>query len=83
LKVRLKKVRKEGFVVADAEYKPDLCVIAVPIRDHHGKVHAALMTGIQSERVRRNKSLLGTIVQILKREALVISHAIGYQGPDI
>jgi DNA-binding IclR family transcriptional regulator len=81
LKVRLKQVRKEGFVVADAEYKPDLCVIAVPIRDHHGKVHAALMTGIQSERVRRNKDLLGDIVQILKREALVVSHAIGYQGP--
>jgi DNA-binding IclR family transcriptional regulator len=83
LKVRLKQVRKEGFVVADAEYKPDLCVIAVPIRDHHGKAHAALMTGIQSERVRRNKSLLGDIVQILKREGLVISREIGYQGPAL
>jgi 16S rRNA C1402 (ribose-2'-O) methylase RsmI len=41
------------------------------------------MTGIQSERVRRNKSLLGDIVQILKREALVISREIGYQGPAL
>ncbi len=48
LKKRLKEVRHDGYVVADAEYKPDLCVIAVPIRDHHGKISAALMTALQS-----------------------------------
>lgn len=81
LRERLKEVRRTGFVVADAEYKPDLCVIAVPIRDHHGKVTAALMTALPSERIRRNRALSGDIVDILKKEGAVISREIGYQGP--
>jgi len=80
LKKRLMEVRKHGYVVANAEYKPDLCVIATPIRDHHGKVSAALMTALHSERARRSKALVNQIVDILKREALLISHQIGYQG---
>jgi DNA-binding IclR family transcriptional regulator len=81
LKARLKEVRRDGFVVNDAEYKPDLCVIAVPLRDHYGKTVAALMTALQSERSRRNKTLVQAIVETLKREASVISREIGYQGP--
>ncbi len=80
LKERLKEVRRTGYVVADAEYKPDLCAIAVPIRDHHGKVVAALMTALQSERLRRNRTLAGEIVELLKKEGEVISRELGYQG---
>lgn len=80
LKDRLKEVRRTGFTIADAEYKPDLCVIAVPIRDHHGKIQAALMTALQSERMRRNRALSGDIVEVLKRESAVISRELGYQG---
>jgi IclR family KDG regulon transcriptional repressor len=80
LKERLKEIRRTGFTIADAEYKPDLCVIATPIRDHHGKVVAALMTALQSERLRRNRALSGEIVEILKTEGGVISREIGYQG---
>jgi DNA-binding IclR family transcriptional regulator len=82
LKLRLKEIRKDGYVINDAEYKPDLCVIAVPLRDHHGKIAAALMTALQSERSRRNKQLVMSIVELLKREADVISREIGYQGPS-
>jgi len=82
LKNRLKEVRKDGYVINDAEYKPDLCVIAAPLRDHYGKVVAALMTALQSERARRNKALVVSIVEILKREASVISKELGYQGPQ-
>jgi DNA-binding IclR family transcriptional regulator len=78
LKARLKEVRERGYVVADAEYKPDLCVIATPIRDHHGRAAAALMTALQSERARRNRALVSGIVDILKSEAAVISRQIGY-----
>lgn len=78
LKSRLREVRERGYVVADAEYKPDLCVIATPIRDHHGRASAALMTALQSERARRNKQLVSGIVEILKAEAAVISRQIGY-----
>ena len=83
LKERLKEVRKAGFVVADAEYKPDLCVMAVPIRDHHGKITAALMTALPSERLRRTRSLTGEIAEILKKESAVISKELGYQGPTL
>jgi DNA-binding IclR family transcriptional regulator len=78
-KERLKEVRKAGFVVADAEYKPDLCVISVPIRDHHSKIVAALMTALPSERIRRTRGLSGEIIDILKKEGSVISREIGYQ----
>jgi DNA-binding IclR family transcriptional regulator len=81
LKERLKEVRRVGFVVADAEYKPDLCVMAVPIRDHHGKISAALMTALPSERLRRTRSLTNDIAEILKKESAVISKELGYQGP--
>jgi IclR family KDG regulon transcriptional repressor len=80
LKRRLAEVKQNGFVIADAEYKPDLCVIAAPIRDHHGRVSAALMTALQSERARRNKGLVNNIIDILKREASLISRRLGYVG---
>jgi len=81
LKKRLQEVRESGYTIADAEYKPDLCVIAAPIRDHHGRASAALMTALQSERARRNKSLVGRIIELLKREAAVISRELGWIDP--
>ncbi|HTO93307.1 MAG TPA: IclR family transcriptional regulator [Bacteroidota bacterium] len=77
LKKRLREIVHDGYAVADAEYKPDLCAISVPIYDHNGKVVAALMTGIQSERKKKEEAI-GRIVRILKKEAGAISHAIGY-----
>jgi IclR family transcriptional regulator, KDG regulon repressor len=79
LKKRLREIGRDGFAVADAEYKPDLCAISVPIHDHNGKVVAALMTGIQSERKKKEEAI-ARIVRILKKEASMISHAIGYVG---
>lgn len=81
LKKRLRDVKAQGFSVADAEYKPDLCAIAVPIHDYHGRVAASLMTAMQSERARRNRSQVHSLIAILKREAAVISQEIGYVDP--
>jgi DNA-binding IclR family transcriptional regulator len=81
LKNRLKEVRENGYVIADAEYKPDLCVVAAPIRDHYGRTVAALMTALQSERARRSKALMNSIIGVLKKEASIISREIGYQEP--
>jgi DNA-binding IclR family transcriptional regulator len=77
LKKRLREIVRDGFSVADAEYKPDLCAISVPIYDHNGKVVAALMTGIQSERKKKEESI-ARIIRTLKKEAALISHAIGF-----
>lgn len=75
---RLKEVRETGYAVADAEYKPDLCVIAVPIRDYHGRSVAALMTALQSERAHRNKTIITGIIGTLKQEAASISRQLGF-----
>ena len=81
LKKRLREVHDHGFAVADAEYKPDLCAIAAPIRDHHGRATAALMAALHSERARRNKSLVANSIEILRREAGIISQQLGYVDP--
>jgi IclR family KDG regulon transcriptional repressor len=78
LKKRLREVHDHGFSVADAEYKPDLCAIAAPIRDHHGRATAALMAAIHSDRARRNKSLVANSIEVLRREAEVISEQLGF-----
>ncbi len=80
LKKRLEEVRKQGYALADGEYKPDLCAIAVPIRDHSGKVTASLMTAVPSERVSREKRLVDDLITVLRREAAIISKRIGYNG---
>jgi len=80
LKQRLRQVGRQGYVVANAEYKPDLCVIAVPIRDHHGRIAAALMTAMHSDRTRREKARIQEIIRTLKSEAAVISREIGHMG---
>jgi IclR family transcriptional regulator, KDG regulon repressor len=81
-KKRLAEVRAQGYSVADAEYKTDLCAIAVPIRDHHGRVCASLMTAMHSDRARRNKQQVSQLVSILKRESEVISRDIGFMDVE-
>jgi IclR family transcriptional regulator, KDG regulon repressor len=82
LKERLEQVKGEGFAVADAEYKPDLCALAAPIFDHHSRVAAALMMALSHDRIAKNKRLLDGMIDILKREAATISNEIGYQEPS-
>ena len=77
---RLLRIRNDGYVVANAEYKPDLCVIAAPIRDHHGLIAAALMTAMPSDRARKEITRVREVVRILKTESAVISREIGYMA---
>ncbi len=78
LKKKLKKVHKQGYAVADKEYKEDLVAIAVPIYEHSGRVIASLMTAIQSDHAKRNKKYIDVLIEALKKEAYNISHKIGY-----
>jgi len=78
LKKRLAEVKQLGYAVVDGEYKPDLCAIAVPIRDYVGKIAASLMTAIPSDRSSKNKSLVEGLIDVLKSEADLISKQIGY-----
>jgi DNA-binding IclR family transcriptional regulator len=79
LKRRLKEVNRLGYAVADGEYKPDLCAVAVPIWDHAGNVVASLMTAVQSARSHKDKRLVSNLIAMLKREAAQISKRIGYE----
>jgi len=78
LKKRLKEVRQNGYSIVDGEYKPELCAIAVPIRDHGGSVVASLMTAIPSERYKRNKKHASELIEALREEAQLVSRRIGY-----
>jgi len=79
LKKRLEGIRRRGFGIADGEYKPDLRAVAVPIRDHTGRVVASLMTAIQSARSGKDKKLVESLIAVLKRDAKAISRRIGYE----
>ena len=79
LKKRLSDVRRLGYAIADGEYKPDLCAIAVPIWDHAGKVVASLMTAIPSERSAKDKKLVESLINVLKHEAEMISRKVGFE----
>jgi DNA-binding IclR family transcriptional regulator len=75
----LKEVDRLGYAVADGEYKPELCAVAVPIWDHAGAVVASLMTAVPSARSRKDKKLVVNLISVLKREAAQISKRIGYE----
>ncbi|MEK7249631.1 MAG: IclR family transcriptional regulator [Bacteroidota bacterium] len=81
LKQRLQEVKECGYSVADAEYKPDLCALAVPIFDHHSRVAAALMMALPHARTAKNAKMLDGMIEVLKQEAAKISQEIGYQEP--
>lgn len=82
LKQRLEEIKECGYSIADAEYKPDLCALAVPIFDHHGRVAAALMMALPHARTAKNSKMLDDMIDMLKQEAGKISQEIGYQEPD-
>jgi DNA-binding IclR family transcriptional regulator len=80
LKKRLAEVHQTGYAIVDGEYKPDLFTIAVPIWDHTGRVVGSLMTAIPSVRGHRDKKLVESLIDVLKKEAGAISNRMGYNG---
>lgn len=77
LRKRLEQVRKQGFAITDAEYKSDLCAVAVPIRDHRGVVVASLMTALPSGQPNKRKARVRELITILKEKAAIISRELG------
>jgi DNA-binding IclR family transcriptional regulator len=74
---RLEHVRKQGYSITDAEYKPDLCAVAVPIRDHRGGVVASLMTALPSRQANKRKGRVKELITILQEKADLISRELG------
>jgi IclR family transcriptional regulator, KDG regulon repressor len=79
LQKRLDLVKKQGFSITDAEYKPDLCAVAVPVRDHRGTVVASLMTALPSGQANKRKAHVRELIAILQQKAEVISRELGHK----
>jgi DNA-binding IclR family transcriptional regulator len=77
LRKRLDQVRKQGFSITEAEYKPDLCAVAVPVRDHRGSIVASLMTALPSGQVNKRKVYVRELITILQNKATLISRELG------
>jgi len=76
---RLAQVRAKGYAVVDGEYKLDLCAVAVPIRDSHGHVVAAVMSAIPSGRPDK-AAVLPRLTRALQKTGAEISRDLGYRG---
>ncbi|MCS7230418.1 MAG: IclR family transcriptional regulator [Candidatus Kryptonium sp.] len=79
LKMRLKKVREQGFAIVDREYNPELVAVAAPIRNAWGKIIAALLITLQY-RGSKTISRAYELAKDLKEYAEKISKQMGYAG---
>lgn len=80
LEKELKKIAQQGFAVDDEEAGVGSRCVGAPIFDESGNVAAALSVSGPVTRINREK-LLG-ISQEVKAGAQLISHNLGYTGPQ-
>lgn len=76
----LDAVRERGFAVDHEEYADGLECLAVPIRDHSGRVSAAISASIPSMRATIEQRLLA--LRLLVQGSLDIARRIGAHGDD-
>jgi IclR family transcriptional regulator, KDG regulon repressor len=76
-RLRLEKLRKQGFLVETGEAVEGVTGVAAPIRDYSGQVIAALGIALTSELNRREKRL-GQFLDLVKKACGDISRDLGY-----
>jgi DNA-binding IclR family transcriptional regulator len=79
LAARLELVRRQGFAVTRAEFRPGINSIAAPIRGAHGRVVAALGLSGPAEHLRpaRVKTLAPRVVTVAEK----VSRLLGAPAP--
>lgn len=75
----LRKVRTETYAVDHQENEPGVRCIAVPLRDHTGKVIAAISMSTLISQVRDQE--LKEFVAILMDASAIISRQMGFKEP--
>jgi DNA-binding IclR family transcriptional regulator len=85
LERELAGVRGRGYAVDDEELHDGVMCVAAPVRDHAGKVVAAISVSLLKTRVTESRQ--HKIAQEVVRTAAIISGAMGYRptrggGPD-
>ncbi len=78
LEVELAGVLARGYAVDDEELHEGVRCVAAPVRDHAGKVVAAISVSMLKARV--TESRLEKIAQEVVRTAAIISGAMGYRS---
>jgi len=78
LEEELNKVREQGFALDREENEKNVRCIAAPIRNHQGRVIAAL--SISSPTFRLNKNVQDNLKEALLKTSEKISQRLGYNG---
>jgi DNA-binding IclR family transcriptional regulator len=76
LKQHLAKVRAQGYAIDDAEHEPEIRCVACPIRDHAGRVIAAVSLTIPAMRVSRSE--IEAMAPLVREYADRISRKMGW-----
>jgi DNA-binding IclR family transcriptional regulator len=71
-------VRDSGVSVVEHEFSADLCAVSTPIRDHAGRVAAALTISVPADRFTPEFRRIAE--RVARRGARDISQLIGYTG---
>ena len=79
LRRELGRVRSRGYALAVDELEDGYSAIGAPVRDHEGRVVAAVSLGGPSVRLTRER--LGTLLPILRQATAGISRALGTPEP--
>lgn len=79
LERHLARVRERGYAIDDCEHEAEIRCAACPIRDHTGRVVAAVSVTVPS--LRATKEQVKALVPHVVRAAATISQKMGFVGP--
>lgn len=77
LERELKLVREQGYAVNREEWRPDVCAVAAPVRDHTNQVVAAL--GVSGPAHRLSRERLRALGEAASDVGVRLSHDLGYR----
>jgi DNA-binding IclR family transcriptional regulator len=80
LREELKRVRQQGYAVAQEELEVGLSAVAAPIWNHEGKVVASISVSGPSFRLYPEK--IPELAELIKQTANKISYQLGYAGEE-
>jgi DNA-binding IclR family transcriptional regulator len=76
LREELALVRQRGYAIDDTEHEADIRCAACPIRDHTGRVIAAISLTVPA--IRMSRARIGSMAPLVRTYADRISRRLGY-----
>ena len=73
----IKKVKEQGYAIDDEEWEEEVKCLSVPVRNHTGKVAAALTLSAPSYRVPKERLITEVKDEFIKK-ASELSEKLGY-----